>query len=440
MKRDLLKKIMFPIDAVLFLVIYCALAVFTTALYFIRPFRVRCFRHPAGRMLEFAHYGIEDIERQGLSHTLFRYDLGGYLKNTVTVIFSVTAWRVTDKRYGPSHRIVAMPQQPEGILKRMGFNKTNFALSVIRLLSKCIEVAREEKVTFFRAQDPHMLGLAAFLCSAYAGIPYTIHVLQNYDISTRRVQRIVFPPFIFKRVEDAIERMILKKALFVTAGCANYRFYALSHGARPEDVYASRMPPGEAHLKEPGARRDLKAELGIFGKRAVLYVGRLEKVKFVEDLILCFGELASSVRDAKLVIAGAGSLEKRLRSMAREMGLDKDVIFLGKTSQEKLVDLYYSADVILFTHAGVTIIEALLSGRPVASYDHDWAGEVLGCNERGLLAPFRDYKGLASCVARLLADKTLSSRLGETGRAFAAEHFTRKVINGIERAAFERYL
>ncbi|MDD5421811.1 MAG: glycosyltransferase [Candidatus Omnitrophota bacterium] len=433
-----MKKIFFPIDAVIFLVLYCALALWLAVVTVYSAFNPRK-KKIGKKMLELAHYNINDIEREGLSHPVFEYDLGGYFENIVTVIFSTTDTKESDKIYKPFHRIISVPQQPEGILRRLGFSKTNFALSVIRLLSKCVKAAKEEKATFFRAQDPHMLGLAAFLCSAIAGIPYTIHVLQNYDISTRRVQRIVFPPFIFRSVENGIERMILKNALFVTAGCANYKFYALSHGAMPESVFSSRMPAGKAHLKEPALRKDLKGELGLSGKRVILYVGRLEKVKFVEDLILCFKEVAVLADDARLVIAGMGSLGEDLKAMARRSGLENKTLFLGKVSRDRLVDLYYTADVILFTHAGVTIVEALLAEKPVVAYDHDWAGEVTGYNERGLLAQFRDFRALARCVTEILNDKERAASLGSAGRKFALSYFTRDVISGIERAAFERF-
>jgi len=433
-----IKWIFFPADLVLFTLLYAALAVFVSILLVTYVLR-RKKDIGSKNILQLGHYNFDDIEHDPRSNIVFKSDLGSYFDKVITVLFSQPYPCRVDRNYRPPHRIVNIPQHPDNILERIGLSKTNLAVSALRLFAKCVELVRRENVSLIRAQDPFMLGLAAFVTSACTGVAYTIHVIHNYDVSTRRLQRIVFPPFLFKAVEDSLERAIFRRNIFTTSSYINYRFYAISHGAEEAATFSLKTAVHGSHFKDISLCKDMKRDLGLEDKEMIFYAGRLEKVKFVEDLILCLKEVKKLVGNAVLVLAGTGELEGRLRSLAGEMGILDSVIFLEKVSHERLADLYRSADVNLFTHAGITLVEAALSGKPVAAYDHDWAGEFLGYNERGLLAQFRDVPYLAKCVVRLLKDKDLSSALGAAARDFALAHFNDKAIMDLEISVLERF-
>ncbi len=426
------------LDLSIYLALYCIIAL-CLAVAYLRSLFVKRKEFKERRMLQLMHFAIADIEREGSLHAVYTTDLNGYFENLVTIIFAYRDSRIFDKRAGV-HRVINMPQQRGGIVDRSSLNKTNIGLGILRLFLKCVALIREEKISLIRAQDPHILGLAALFASLWTGVPYTIHLIQNYDISTRRVRKMVFPPFIFRTVEKCLEEIILKSALFITTGSINYKFYAISHGANPEKTFAFRMRPSAIHLKEPSLRRDLKAELGIAGKRMLFYAGRLDRVKFPEDIVIASSLVKDRIKDIVLVMAGDGELKSRLECLARELGIEENLIFLGKVPQERLVDLYYSADAILFAHGGVALVEASLSGKPIACYNHDWSSEVFGYNERGLLAPFRDTKGFAENITRLLKDEDLSSSLGIAARKFAAKYFNEKIMVETERSFFEKFL
>jgi glycosyltransferase involved in cell wall biosynthesis len=434
-----MKKILVPIDILIYLFLYCIVSLLAMSVLLLKRVRPSIKDISAKRLLQLVHYNIEDIEANGLSHTALQCDLTDYFEKIVTLIFSPNSSSVVDKCYKNNHRIISIPQQPDTILKRAGFLKTNFAFSSIRLIIKCIKIAGEEDIMLLRAQDPFMLGLTAFLCSRLTGIPYAIHVIQNYDISARAVRRMVFPPFLLKSIEGRLERAVFKNSRFVTSSYTNYKFYALSHGAAEERTFSLRTAVQDLHFKEPSLRADMKQGLGLAGKYMLFYAGRIEKIKFVEDLVLCLKEIKKEIGNASLVIAGSGKLKDRLIALAEELQVEDSLMFLGQVSHEKLVDLYYSADVILFTHAGITLVEAGLSGKPVAAYDHDWAGEFIGYNERGLLAPFRDIKALADSAVSLLRDKALSVNIGRSAREFAVKNFNLKTVKDLETSVLDRY-
>ena len=78
----------------------------------------------------------------------------------------------------------------------------------------------------------------------------------------------------------------------------------------------------------------------------VLSVSRLEPVKRIDLLLRAFAVVRRDVGDATLIIAGTGSEETRLRSLASELALDGCVRFAGYVPEDQLWELYASADVL----------------------------------------------------------------------------------------------
>lgn len=108
--------------------------------------------------------------------------------------------------------------------------------------------------------------------------------------------------------------------------------------------------------------------LGIEGKRMILSVCRLERIKRVDVVVGAFHLLAEVFPDAYLVIVGTGPEERRLRGLAEELGISSKVKFVGFVKDDVLPDYYAAGDV--FAYAGwsdlvLTIYEALAAERPV---------------------------------------------------------------------------
>ncbi|MEO6324998.1 MAG: glycosyltransferase family 4 protein [Thermoanaerobaculia bacterium] len=143
-----------------------------------------------------------------------------------------------------------------------------------------------------------------------------------------------------------------------------------------------------------------------------LVVGRLDRWKRMDLAI----EGAAAGR-FRLVIAGAGPDEERLRRTAAACGAQ--VEFAGGVSDESLVDLYAGCGVVLFTPSdedyGYIALEAFLSGKPVVTCgDSGGPLEFVVDGETGrVVAPTGAAVGQAA--AQLLADPALAVRLGRAG-------------------------
>ena len=72
-----------------------------------------------------------------------------------------------------------------------------------------------------------------------------------------------------------------------------------------------------------------------------IYVGRLEKPKNLENGIIAFKKLLENIEDKnlKFIIAGKGRHEKKLKNLAKKIGIEKNMIFKGYVSDEEKKDL-----------------------------------------------------------------------------------------------------
>lgn len=81
----------------------------------------------------------------------------------------------------------------------------------------------------------------------------------------------------------------------------------------------------------------------------LLYVGRLVKLKGLDVLIRAVGSLQD--KEVYLMIVGSGPERKALKSLAKQKGLESQVIFTGPIAHNKLPLVYNSAD--LFVYPGI---------------------------------------------------------------------------------------
>ena len=167
-------------------------------------------------------------------------------------------------------------------------------------------------------------------------------------------------------------------------------------------------------------RKRLRSKLGI-GKEAlvILFVGTEFKRKGLDALLEGFSLLPRS--NIKLVIAGEGKPERYL-SAAKELGIEKDIIFLGLV--EKIEEAYALSDVYILPTlsdpAGMAPLEAMMCGVSAVISCDKYAGiaECIKDKEAIILDNPHDPEEIADSLKRLL-DKDIRKKLAKKGRLLA---------------------
>ena len=180
--------------------------------------------------------------------------------------------------------------------------------------------------------------------------------------------------------------------------------------------------------------------------RRIFAAGRHVSYKGFDVLIKAVAKLPP---DVILLLGGSGPLTADLRQLARRLGVDGRVHFLGFVP-DKLLPAYYQASHVFclpsVTQAeafGIVQVEAMASGKPVVSTRlNNGVDFVNEHGKTGLTVKPGESAALADALSDLLNDESKARELGANGRAKAqAEYSADKMaerILGIYRAAIAR--
>ena len=181
--------------------------------------------------------------------------------------------------------------------------------------------------------------------------------------------------------------------------CEDLRRRLIALGAPAERTLVLRNGV-DLELFRPRDRARARAALGAEGF-ILLCVGSLIERKG-HDLVI---EALTQLPDCTLVIAGDGPRRAELEALARRVGAQDRVRFLGETPHADLPDLYAAADVLLLPSSregwANVLLEAMACGTPVVATDVNGTGEVVRSAAAGLLMPERSCRALVETLSRL---------------------------------------
>lgn len=166
---------------------------------------------------------------------------------------------------------------------------------------------------------------------------------------------------------------------------------------------------------------------GAKGVPQILFVGRLDHDKGVEQFIRALTLLREERWQA--VVVGEGSQSTEARALTVAMGINERVRFAGVASGTALATHYCECDLVVFSSIlpesfGLVGVEAMSFGKPVVAFSSGGVTQWLHDGVNGLLAPHGDVACLARQVSRLLIDHSLRRRLGQEARAAVLREFT----------------
>lgn len=174
----------------------------------------------------------------------------------------------------------------------------------------------------------------------------------------------------------------------------------------------------------------------------ILTVCRLEPRKDIPTLLKAAKILLQERKDIKFLIVGEGVSQEMLRAMAKEMGIDEHVYFVGRVSDEDLPRYYQASDIFvlptLYEGFGIVYLEAMASGTPIITTTVGAAPEVI--EDDGILIPPKKPKIMAEKIKWLLDNSSLRKKYGYAGLVKAQKLYDREKLLGIFEKSAEEFL
>jgi D-inositol-3-phosphate glycosyltransferase len=164
------------------------------------------------------------------------------------------------------------------------------------------------------------------------------------------------------------------------------------------------------NLFHPVDKEGARQKLGLTDGKILLFVGRIDPLKGIEQLIKTLPRLKYS-DNLKLIIVGGDDNSKtelqELRKLAAALNIEESVHFQGMVGQEKLPYYYNAADVCVvpsyYESFGLVALEALACGTPVIAPDVGDLRNIIRQGETGYITADNSPEKLTAGISRLLS-------------------------------------
>ena len=183
----------------------------------------------------------------------------------------------------------------------------------------------------------------------------------------------------------------------------------LHYGASPERI--SVIPCGvNLALFQPMDREMARKQLGFGDEKVILFVGRIEPLKGIDQLLRAVSYLQNTQRLRLVIIGGdehsQNEIEK-LQKLSRELHIEGLVNFSGLIQQERLPYFYNAADACVipsyYESFGLVALESLACGTPVVAADVGSLKSIIRQGETGYVVMDNAPHHLADKIALLLS-------------------------------------
>lgn len=208
-----------------------------------------------------------------------------------------------------------------------------------------------------------------------------------------------------------------------------------NEGVSPEKI--AHIPNGKDIGKYKMERHEARKKLGIAENEFIIgNISRLDPLKNHETIVYALPELVKTGKKVKFIIVGDHSSDdyrKKLISIAEELGVNENVVFLGY--REDVHEILPAFDV--FVHPSLSdglpgaVLEAMCAGLPIVASDAGGTKDLLeGC---GIMLPAKDSKAFADALKKLMADPELRAEYGKKAQKAAGNKFSMdRMLQGYE--------
>ena len=251
---------------------------------------------------------------------------------------------------------------------------------------------------------------AAALATPGTGVPLVITEHTEAPWRSRRAR--LFSRLVYRRAEriiavsDAIRRLLIE-----------------GYDVPPERV--TFVPNAVVPVPDalPGTSRAIPA--GWRKGPLIGRVARLQTEKGVAIFLKAAARVAPLFPEARFLVIGDGPLRRELAVLAKRLGLERRVHFLGFRSDAPALIALLDVLVVssLSDGAPLVILEAMEAGVPVVASAVGGIPDQIRHDEEGILVPPGDPVALGDALVGLLRDPAYARCLGEAGRRRAASEF-----------------
>lgn len=228
-------------------------------------------------------------------------------------------------------------------------------------------------------------------------------------------------------VQSIMARMIMRTAYnsveCVVCVSEFTKQYMVRSGVKPKKVVV--IPNGANamtfRILDTEAVNRFREAHGLLGRKVLVTVGNVTDRKGQDIVVNALSQVVSQYPDVLYVIIGLPTQRDKLQKEINSLGLNENVRFVGRISDNQLVGYLNAALIHIMTSRhtssgdfegyGIAVVEAALCGTPSIVASNSGLVEAVDYGESGVIVPENDPSATAQAVASLLGDSAALTAL-----------------------------
>jgi len=229
----------------------------------------------------------------------------------------------------------------------------------------------------------------------------------------------------------SLTRWAFQRADHVVCVSEFTRDYMLRKGVKPKNISVITNGADESSFFQLPQKQvaEFKQRKGFSGCHLILTVGHVSERKGQDIVIRALPKILRHVPGTHYVIVGLPTRQEAYQQLARELGVEDHVHFLGRVSPDELVHLYNACDIFVLTSRhtddgdfegyGIVVVEAALCGTPAVVAGGSGLSEAVRHGITGLVVPPESPDETAQAILQLLENESLRQRLASQAETLA---------------------
>jgi colanic acid biosynthesis glycosyl transferase WcaI len=183
-------------------------------------------------------------------------------------------------------------------------------------------------------------------------------------------------------------------------------------------------------------------------EKQIVYIGNLGSAQNVKALINALPLVLQKVTDLRIQLYGGGDCEPEIKSLARELNIDKYIKFNGLVPREQIPSILSESTLGIIALSSNNVVryalptksfEYFASGLPVVAYgSSDELELIMSESGAGVYVRGDDKKDIANAIINVINDKVALAQYSANGRKFAENNMLHSLISDLQTLIEEK--
>jgi 1,2-diacylglycerol 3-alpha-glucosyltransferase len=292
---------------------------------------------------------------------------------------------------------------------------------VIPFISRALKYLKNFNPDIVHVETPFGIGYIGIRLGKKLNIPI---VGTHHTFYSDYVKHLLFFDLnLFRKINDWFTAWFFNKCDIVTSP-SQALLHELKRIGVKRDVI--RIPNGIV-ISKFKKKKDLRKDYNI--KKSVMYFGRVSYEKSIDIVVKAMAIVQKKYPDAIFIVVGDGPNLEDIKKLSKE--LDVKSLFTGFKVGQELIDNIYVADIFVTASKSenqpMSILEAMACGRALIGVDAKGVPELIVDKQNGLIVKPDDIDELAEKIKYLLEDNKTRMKFQKKSLELIKEYSTKKI-------------